>query len=311
MAQGAPQGEMVDPELEGGVEPMGRLEAEPLAYREMQRTYDGMGEISGEVFAADNLPFPDQWTLKIRPSRFALGRDLAISKDLEMPGNQSTFEVRDLPFAGYTVQAVAANQASPAMEVSLFRVEGGNPGASKAHSRVMLRFEPLSRLEVGIQDWEGNPASDLPVTVESKEDGKRWEAVTDGRGTARIEQLPEGMYLVSLGHPNRPLLPPAEVPVLRREPAFWQAQLPRTEVVRLKIVDDQAQPLPDAEVRGHGPTVFEARSDFDGMVVLPYLPHGTYQIRATHAQSEGTGQLTLPVPVPAHLDNPVLIYCRP
>ena len=287
--------ELVEPE--DGVAPVSRVETEPLPYREMPRSYDGQGEISGEVFPATGEPFPDRWTLRIRPSQFATGREQAISKDLEFEGAQTTFEVRDLPMASYTVQVAAEGQASRPVEVSLFRIEGGQPGASKERSHIMLRFEPLSEVRVELLDALGQPALGLPIVLEAQATRERWEAVTDARGMARIQEVPEGLFRLYVGSPQAPHMEAATLKVLRTEASTWRGELPPTQTITVRVIDDEARVLPDAVVRGHGPVPVDVRTDQNGEAVLRYLPFGRYRLRGEHAASQSGGRQTVVIPL--------------
>ena len=284
-------------EPEDGVTPVTRVETDPLPYREMPRSFDGQGEISGEVFPAPGEPFPAAWTLRIRPSQFATGREQAISKDLEFDGAQTTFEVRDLPMASYSIQVTAEGQASRPVEVSLFRIEGGAPGASKQRSHIMLRFEPLSEVQVELVDALGQPAEGLPLVLEAQATRERWEGRTDARGHARLQGIPEGLFRLVVGSPQAPHIEAPTIKVLRTEPSRWSGTLPPTQTVTVRVIDDTERVLPDAVVRGHGPVPVEVRTDQNGEAVLRYLPFGRYQLRGEHAASETGGRQTMVIPL--------------
>lgn len=296
-AAGTPESLLPLEEPEDDVSPVGRVEAEPLPYRNMPRSFDGQGEISGEVFPAPDQPFPSHWTLRIRPSQFASGKEKAISKDLEFEGAQTTFEVRDLPMASYSIQVTAEGQASRPVEVSLFRIEGGAPGASKERSHIMLRFEPLSEVRVELRDALQQPVRALPLVLEARATRERWTAQTDALGRATIADVPEGLYQLFVGDAQTPHLPPVDLKVLRTEPTEWQGELPPTQSITLRVVDHRARVLPDAVVRGHGPVPIDVRTDQAGEVLLPYLPFGRYQIRGEHAASEAGGRMTVEIPL--------------
>ncbi|MEZ6005650.1 MAG: carboxypeptidase-like regulatory domain-containing protein [Planctomycetota bacterium] len=285
-----------DPEDPDALAPTTRVEAGPLPYREMQRDFDGTGELSGEVMAMAGSAMPASWRLEIRPSRFATGSENAVSRDLEFEGNQVTFEVRDLPLAAYTVQAVADGQASMAYEVSLFKLVDGAPGAGKTRSHVMLQLMPLCTLDVQVMDHEGLPAADVPLVAEALGTQNRHEGRTDATGRARWDQLPPGLYRVSCGDPLRPLVASEAITVGQRTQAQWQATLPETFALEILVIDGQENPMPGAHVYGHGPVPIEGESDFAGRLSLQYLPAGTYQVRANHEVSATSGRLTIEVP---------------
>ncbi|MDF1836613.1 MAG: carboxypeptidase-like regulatory domain-containing protein [Planctomycetota bacterium] len=292
-----------------GIAPSGRVEAGPLPYREMKRVFDGTGQISGQLFPSDAVPLPDTWTLIIEPSQFALGRETAIRKELEFPGQQTTFEVRDLPMASYRVLALAEGQASVAMEVSLFKLEG--PGnQAKDHSHIMLRMQPLSSLRVTLQTADLAPATDLPLTLESSATRKRWEAKTDAVGRYEFERLPAGRFTLLVGYPDQPLIPAETLMVEVGKVTAWQGTLPSTHRVTFKVVDGQGRGLPGAILRGHGGAPIDGVTDYEGLLTQAYLPEGTYRIRVEHKDSESHGRMDVTVPLDETNAEPVVIYCR-
>ncbi len=300
----------LQPLEEEGLTPSSRVEAGPLPYRNMKRVFDGTGQISGELFPSDSVAMPESWTLVIEPSQFAMGRETAIRKELEFPGNQTTFEVRDLPMASYRVYAQAEGQASMALEVSLFKIEG--PGhRSKDHSHVMLQLQPLTGLDVFLRNVDLSPATELDLTLESTASRKRWQAQTNAAGRFSFERLPAGSYRLMVGYADQPLVPEAEIQVDLGQVATWQGTLPATYSMNLKVIDDQGRPLPEAILRGHGGAPIAGRTDFDGMFTQRYLPQGTYRIRVEHKESEGKGHLDLVLPMDPSQPDPVVVYCRP
>ena len=292
-----------------GLIPSGRVEAGPLPYRNMKRVFEGMGQISGELFPSDSAPMPDTWTLVIEPSQFAMGRETAVRKELEFPGNQTTFEVRDLPMASYRVYARAKGQASMALEVSLFKIEG--PGHRvKDHSHIMLRLQPLSGLQVTVRTADLSPAIELPLTLESRITKQRWEAKTNVAGRHEFEQLPAGQFTLLVGYADQPLIPAADVLVSMGKIANWEGTLPVTHRLSIKVIDGQGRALPGAILRGHGGAPIDGITDFEGMFTQAYMPAETYRIRAEHKESESHGRTVVTLPLDATSPDPVVIYCR-
>lgn len=294
---------------EDALAPSSRVEVGPLPYRKMKRSFDGQGQISGELLPSDFGPMPEKWTLVIEPSEFAVGRETAIRRELEFPGQQTTFEVRDLPMASYRVYARAEDQASAALEISLFKIEG--PGHRvKDRSHVMLRLQPLSSLQVNLQNEDLSPALDLPLILESKTTRKRWTAKTDASGLYTFEELPAGVFTLLVGYADQPLIPAVAIQVETGKQATWKGTLPMTHEVTLRVIDREGRPLPGAIVRGHGGAPIDGVADFTGELTLRYLPKGTYQLRMEHKPSERHGRTTLVIPVPEGQPNPYPVYCR-
>ncbi|MBL4771295.1 MAG: carboxypeptidase regulatory-like domain-containing protein [Planctomycetes bacterium] len=292
-----------------GLTTSSRVEAGPLPYRKMKQVFDGRGQISGELLPNDSGQTPETWTLVIEPSQFASGREMAERREIEFPGNQTTFEVRDLPMASYRVSARAKNQASVPIEVSLFKIEGLGHRV-KDHSHVMLRMQALSVLHIALQAEDLSPASDVSVVLESKYTRQRWEAVTDVTGHCKIADLPAGQFSILVGYPDQPLLPRADVQISRDKPSYWKGVLPKTYPMTLRVIDEQARPLPGAIVRGHGGAPIDGITDYQGELTLQYLPAGTYRLRAEHAASESHGRVEVTLPLEDSQPNPVIIYCR-
>ncbi|MFT4648208.1 MAG: hypothetical protein ACI87O_000732 [Planctomycetota bacterium] len=299
----------LQPLIEEVITPSGRVEVGPLPYRDMQRVFDGTGQISGELFPSESVAMPETWTLVIEPSKFAVGRERAIRKELEFSGNQTTFEVRDLPMASYRVYAVAQDQASIAMEISLFRIEG--PGHRvKNHSHIMLRLEPLSSLHVTVQTADLYPATELPLFLDSAVTLKRWKAQTNAAGRYEFQDLPAGTFKLMVGYPDHPLVPIAQMQVVIGKPTFWEGVLPKTHPVTFQVIDAAQRPLPGAIVRGHGGAPVDGITDFEGQYTQRYLPEGSYTIRVAHKESEGNGRINLTIPLEGSQPEPVIIYCQ-
>ncbi len=297
------------PLQDDGLTPSSRVEVGPLPYRRMKRTFDGKGQISGELLPSGTGPMPEKWTLVIEPSEFAVGRETAIRRELEFPGQQTTFEVRDLPMASYRVFARAKDQASVALEVSLFKIEG--PGQRvKDRSHVMLRLQPLSSLQVSLRNEDLSPALDLPLILESKITRKRWTAKTDAAGVHTFEELPAGTLTLLVGHADQPLIPAQAIQIETGKLATWTGTLPKTHEVTLRVIDREGMPLPDAIVRGHGGVPIDGVADFTGELTLRYLPAGTYRLRVEHKPSERHGRTTLVIPLSEGQPHPYPIYCR-
>ncbi len=289
--------------------PSSRVEVGPLPYRRMKKIFDGHGQISGELFPNETAPMPEVWTLVIEPSEFALGRESATRRELELSGRQTTFEVRDLPMGSYRVYARAEGQASLPIEISLFKIDG--PGHQvKDHSHVMLRLEPLSRLQVTLRNEDFSPALDLPLVLESKNTRKRWLGKTDAAGLFTFENLPTGVFTLFVGFTDQPLVPPATIQVDRDKQISWEGTLPTTHQITLRVIDKNAQPLPGAIVRGHGGAPIDEVTDFMGEVTLRYLPKGTYRLRVEHTATERNGHTTFVIPAPEGQPNPLPVYCR-
>jgi hypothetical protein len=300
----------LQPLIEDGITPSGRVEAGPLPYREMPREFDGMGQISGELMPSGSDPMPDQWTLVIEPSLFAIGKETAERREIDFPGQQTTFEVRDLPFGSYRVFARTADQSTVPLEISLFKIKGpGNRAKDRSH--VMLQLQPVASLHVQLRTKQMGPAMDLGLVLESRDTRKRLKATTDATGRYEFDHLAAGEYLLFVGSPDQPLLPTAEIQVAPGQVNAWEGVLPETHSVRFRVIDAEARPLPGAILRGHGGAPIDGITDFQGELHQLYLPAGTYRIRVEHAESEGRGNATVVVPIPQGQPDPVVIYCQP
>ncbi|MCP3915582.1 MAG: carboxypeptidase regulatory-like domain-containing protein [bacterium] len=254
-------------------------------WRDLDKVFDGQGTISGTVDAAPGVVFPDGWELVVEPSKFVIGRKKAVTRVLELPGNQRTFEVRDLPMAAYRVYARARGLNCAAQEVSLYKVKGYEQMPGNHHARVMLRLMPAGFLDGSVLDDDGLPVEGLPVTIERLTTRERRMTLTGPDGLFAFQDVLDGKYMLYYGSPNKPLVAQEELhfraPQVRRP----EVVVPRLASIKIEVIDEHARGIPQAKVRGFGPTPIDTLTDAYGIATLRFLPAGRYKVRVDGSSS--------------------------
>ena len=256
-----------------------------LDWREREKIFEGQARISGEIDAADGVVFPAQWRLVIEPSLFGVGRQHAATRILDMPGNQRSFEVADLPMGGYRVYAKAAGLNCSPQEVTLFKVEGYEHLPGRDHVHVQLRFARAGFMDGSVLDAEGQPAEGLSITMERSTTGERRSTETTPAGMFSFRDVVDGAHRIYFGDPNRPLIPAEDFVFKAPELRYPERAVPRLASVRFTIVDELARGIPGAKVRGWGPTPIDTETDAYGTALVRFLPAGRYKVRVDGSSS--------------------------
>jgi hypothetical protein len=292
--------------IQGGIE-----SGVDMPFKRMEKSFDGSGTLTGAVSFAPGMAVPAEWTLSIRPSQFALGRDSAQTRTRTLAGNVTTFEEFDLPMGGYTIQASAPGMSSMAQEVMLYRLAERKdlPGMNRVH--MILQMTPKAILEGVVYRHTGEGASDLPISLQLHGKPTRYGTRTNYAGLWEIKDLPEGSYVLRTGPHERPLLPPMDVMVRRPVTRSEDQTLPALCSVRLRAVDETDRPIEEVIVRGFGPTPISTLTGFDGQVEIQHLGAGDYQVRLEHRASgrKGRMEFTLQVQPEGKTQELILVRC--
>lgn len=272
---------------------MSGIEAGPAgAYASMGRVFDGKGMIFGEVQVESGLPYPEQWTLTIEPSRVAPGRERAVTRTITSEPGQRDFQLRDLPMASYRISVVAKGLVARAQEVALFKLEGYEhmPGVNVVH--VTSRLIQVASVEGRVRQGDGDMAVDLPVYLVDRnqlgEGGGRHEATTDNGGGFRFDEVASGSWILRTGHPVHSLTSPMPVTVNLSPIALDELQLPPLATLELEATDIYGRPFPNVDLvgylRGTGNGSFRRTTDAFGRAKVPYLAPGPWRVTATEAE---------------------------
>lgn len=296
-----PQALRIEGGIQSGVE---------LPFKRMEKSFEGLGTLTGAVSFPPQLPLPDEWTLMIRPSMFALGRDSAQTRTRTLASNITTFEEFDLPMGGYTIQAVAPGMSSLAQEVMLYKLADRKdlPGVNRVH--MMLQLTPRAEFEGVVYRHTGEGAADLPVTLQMSGRPTRHQTRTNYAGLWSFQNLDEGDYVLRLGPYERPLIPPREVNVQRPITRAEDLNLPPLFEVRLRAIDEADRPIEGVTVRGFGPTPIQCTTGFDGQVEVGHLSPGNYQVRLEHKASGRKGRMEFTVEAQADGEAPKMVLIR-
>lgn len=232
------------------------------------------GELRGHVEVQGDQPFPRRWTLVLRPSTTLIGRELAVTRRIDVEDGRQDFVVSDLPLAGYDVLAEAEGMNGLAQPVLIDR--------RNSTPFVNLRLAPAGFVEGVVKDHEGLPAEGLTLTLLTEPDGPAVEATTDALGRYRFERVLDGPHQLVVGPVASPIVP--ERKELRfRAPSMIlpDIELPPLATLELEILDLAHRSLPDVTIRGSGTNggAFEGTTDAYGRYVARFLPPGRYRIR--------------------------------
>jgi hypothetical protein len=236
--------------------------------------FDGKGVIRGEVVVAPGTVFPERWTLVIEPHPFLEGRERAVRREVEFTLGERTFEVSDLPLAGYRVRGEARGLNNVAGDVLLVR------GSDQQY--VTMLFAPAGFVDGSVLTADGAPAEALDVTLESKATRERRTVSTDAAGSYRIDDVVDGSYRLTFGTLRAPLLPVDSLTFKAPSMRFLERRLPPTGSVKLRTLDLAGAPIADvhvyseAEPRGG----FDLRTDRFANAHARHLWPGRYRIEA-------------------------------
>lgn len=279
--------------------PVGRVDVgEPGLYAQLGRVFDGAGTIGGTVMVDPGVPYPDQWTVILEPSRVAQGSERAVHQELESEPGQRTFELRDLPMAAYRIRAEAPGMRSMAQEIAMFKIEGNEhlPGIDRVN--VTLKLRPVAYVDGAVRTSQGEVADDLPVFLVSRDgDGAgatTLRGTTDSAGIFRFDGVESGAWALHVGREARPLVAPIPVTVAAKAVRMDDVELPELATLRLVVIDELSRPCPDVKLigylRGAGSGSFNATTDAVGNAVVRYLTPGPWRIEADDPNDGQTGR---------------------
>lgn len=281
------------PAEDAGPRPVGGITAgEAGIYTKMERSYDGTGSIRGEV-RVHGAPYPDGWTLELTPSLLAAARDRAVSRTIQSEPGQRDFELLDLPMAGYRITVRAPGLAANPQEVALFKLKGYEhlPGVNQVN--VSMTLKPIAYVDGAIRTHAGEVADGLRVYLApqaSGDDSSRKEAVTDISGLFRFDDVSSGDWMLYVGSPVTPTMPPVPVRVGVQPVRMDEITLPPLGTLRLIALDALGRGFPDvkltAYLRGQGVGNFTATTDGQGEATVRYLTPGPWRVRGDY-QKEG------------------------
>ena len=274
-----------------GISSEGRIEVgAPMPYKDLPRSFEGLGRISGSLEMVGGLEFPPHWTLRIEPSKFGSGREHATSRVIEFDGNETTFDETDLPLGGYTVSAEAEGLNSRPQEVLLFALPG-TPTGGKTHVHLLLQLTPAGFVDGSVRDAAGRPVADLPVILEDASDQSLRETQSTAAGSWRFEGLRDGRYRIFYGSHERPLIPPRTFTFNAPQRLLEEDEIPVTASVAFFVIDKDGLAVMGAKVRGFGRPGgrVQSISGPDGVAIARFLPAGRYHVQADLAEENLAG----------------------
>lgn len=253
-------------------------------WKTAEKGFDGLGTLSGAVETPPGVAFPERWTLVIEPSLFGKGREHAERRVLEFDGAQRTFEERDLPLGGYRVSVEADGMNGRAQEVLLFRVADRPHLAGKDHAHLLLSLAPAGHLDGSVRNEQGVPLGGVSVRLQEVGGTKRLETESDYVGHWRIDGVRDGRYVLTFGHPDRPLIPAEDVVFVGPSQRHPERVLPPIVDLVIRVVDETGNPLPDATIRGfvRPQGAIEETTDEFGFARIRNAVTGDYNVRVLH-----------------------------
>lgn len=260
----------------------------------------GTGRVRGEIIAPPGFEFPARWTLVLEPHHWLQGAEHATKKRVELSSADRTFDVRGLSLGGYRVRAEAPGFASS--DASALLVTGS------ADVYVTLAFVKSGYVDGVVLDDQGAPAGDLAVTLESRETRERREVLTDPAGGFLFRDVLDGAYMLYLGPPEVPLVPPRELSMRAPSLRVGGLVLPATGTVVITTTNELGVPVPDCAIDAFGEPTGSLRSGTgsDGTVVARWLVPGRWSVRATAPDGRtGRSQIEVAAGVERSLTVPV------
>lgn len=296
----------IDPENTGPLFVKGRS---PL-YRETPQVpppasrFEGKGRLLGRIFTdPPDLPFPEVWTLEVRPSSVLIGSSREESRTLHFTQGERSFSVDDLPLGGYEVRVDLGDLDCPKRQVLLALPDS-------AEIALRLVAHPAGTIEGWIYDAFGVPAAAVPVVLEAAAGGARRSAATEANGRYRFDGVRGGNYKLFVGDPQGPLVPARELVFVRPRLTVPEIELPPLGELALSIVDEHDAPVQGARVSGRGENggAVSALSDPSGRATARFLPAGQYTLYAEHPDR---GHAKVHVAVEAGAPAELRIQLRP
>lgn len=260
----------------------------------------GQGRVRGEIVVPPGLEFPAKWTLVLEPHHWLEGAEHATKKRVELTSADRTFDVSGLSLGGYRVRAEAPGFASS--DASALLVTGS------ADVYVTLAFVKSGYVDGVVRDDQGAPAGDLAVTLESRETRERRLVFTDPAGGFLFRDVLDGAYVLYLGPPEVPLVPPRELSVRAPSLRVGNLVLPPTGTVVITTTNELGTPVPDCAIDAFGEPTGSLRSGTgsDGTVVARWLVPGRWNVRAMAPDGRsGRSQIEVAAGVERRLSVPV------
>lgn len=299
----APRGGTPDPALERPVAEPTRAETGPKRPLDLDdpANFSGRGAIRGEFLARPGAQFPSQWTLVVEPSVALKGRERATLRRVEFELGERTFEVLDLPLAGYRVRAEAQGLNATPAEVLLV--------ASSPVAFVTLAFTPAGLVDGIVRQADGSPAEGLSVTIENTSTRARSVVETDVNGAWIARNVVDGEYRIYLGPPAAPLVPPRTIEFRAPSLRAPEERLPPLGALEIVVLDSTQARVPETVLTGASKRggAFEARTDASGRALVRFLVPGRWNIEARHGARE-SGSVTVDVTENATSDVSIHVH---
>lgn len=261
--------------------------------------FSGRGAVRGELVPAPGVALPERWTLVLEPSPFLQGRERAASRRVEFEHGERSFEVLDLPLAGYRVRAEATALNGAGVDVLLV--------ASSPAAFVTLPLSKAGLVDGMVKSNDGRPVQGFPVTLEDRAKRARTTVETDVNGAYLLRDVVDGEYALHFGSPEAPL---ATRELVFRAPSLRVPEevLPALGAMSFSVIEQDGVPAANASIAGSTSSggAFELVADHEGRARARFLRPGTWRVEA-RSGPQSTGVVT--IEVPADVDVPVELRC--
>lgn len=245
-------------------------------------SFEGRGALRGEVVTQNGAPLPSDWTLVLEPSPVLAGRERAQTRRIARTAAQTTFEVEDLPLAGYRVRAELPTLNGRPIDVLLV--------ASSPEAYVTLALAPAGLIDGIVMKADGAPADEFEVTLEERVPGAapgiggaRRSVRTDVNGAYVLRDVLDGEYWLHFGPPDAPLAPKADILFVAPTLRVPTRTLPPVGALHVEVFDSTLRPVPDVRLAGScAGGAFDLRTDAHGAIDAQYLIPGTWRVEVTH-----------------------------
>lgn len=237
--------------------------------------FEGRGRVRGEVSAVDGAAFPTAWSLVFEPHPYLIGKERAVAKRVEFTAGERTFDVPDLQLGGYRVRVEAPDLNGS--EVSALLVRGS------ATVYATLEFHPSGFVDGRILAATGAPADGIDVVIEEKTTQIRTNVHADANGQFVFHGIKDGEYILYVGAPESPLIPPRSLAFKAPTMRVPDMTLPPTGALTIHTNNQNGTPLGEVSLAGFGtPTgSLRAVSGPNALVRVPWLAPGSYNIEGT------------------------------
>ena len=237
--------------------------------------FEGQGTLRGRLLLPGEAHLEGPWLVKVGPSPWLVGSEMAETRTLERPPSERDFRFDHLPLAGYQITIETPGWTGLPANALLQR---------RANDVfVTVQMERNATVEGTLFRSNGVPAEGIPARLEALEGELAFETEVDIAGKFVFEGVPEGNWRLLLGPPAAPLLPAQNLDVRRGALVLPQAQLPPLTWFRLILMDPDGEPLSGVEISGSGNRggVVRGSTDAYGVFVGRDLPPGRWTIRAS------------------------------